>query len=96
MRPLRRAKDVGGTSTATTVPVLPQTSSGTREFFLAATALTTPGTRVINGLAAIPGDPGNPLRSQDNTDISQNDTSGQYLTGNEYLAARNLNVIFPY
>lgn len=37
---------VGGSSTATIVPVLPQASSGTRQFFLQAIGVTTPGTCV--------------------------------------------------
>jgi ABC-type phosphate transport system substrate-binding protein len=89
-------KDVGGTSTATIVPVLPQTSSGTRSLFLAAISVTTPGTCVDNGIVDIPGDPYNPVLIADNTGISQKDTSGHYLTGNEYEFDNNPNAIFPY
>ena len=39
---------VGGTSTATIVPVLPQASSGTRQTFLQDINVTTPGTCVTN------------------------------------------------
>lgn len=39
---------VGGTSTATIVPVLPQANSGTRSTFLADIGVTTPGSCVVN------------------------------------------------
>ncbi len=40
---------VGGTSTATIVPVLPQANSGTRSTFLSDIGVSTPGTCVVNG-----------------------------------------------
>jgi hypothetical protein len=64
--------------------------------FLDEIGVTSPGTCVINGEIAIPGDPYNPLLIQDGTGISQEDSSGHYLTGNEYLFAHNPNALFPY
>jgi ABC-type phosphate transport system substrate-binding protein len=43
---------VGGTSTATIVPILPQSSSGTRQTWLTQIGVTTPGTCVTNASGA--------------------------------------------
>jgi ABC-type phosphate transport system substrate-binding protein len=89
---------VGGTSTAAILPVLPQTSSGTRKFFLTAIGVTTVGTCTVNGSINIPGDTHNPVPIEENTGVSQSD-SGGFLTGNQYefnTATNHANVLFPY
>jgi ABC-type phosphate transport system substrate-binding protein len=86
---------VGGTSTATIVPVLPQTSSGTRAFFLKAIGVAAPGACVVNGSINIPGDPHNPVPIEENTGVSLKDSGGNYLTGNQFEFG-NANVLFPY
>jgi hypothetical protein len=88
--------DVGGTSTATIVPALPQTSSGTRTFFLAAIGVTTPGTCTVNGEIDIPGDPNNPVLLEENTGTSVGGTTTSAETGNSYFFANNPNALFPY
>jgi ABC-type phosphate transport system substrate-binding protein len=88
--------DVGGTSTAAIVPALPQTSSGTRSFFLAAIGVTTPGTCVVNGEIDIPGDANNPVLLEENTGISVGGTTTSARTGNQYFFANNPNAVFPY
>jgi ABC-type phosphate transport system substrate-binding protein len=89
-------KDVGGTSTAAIEPALPQTSSGTRSFFLAAIGVTTPGTCTTNGEIDVPGDPNNPVLLEENTGVSVGGTSSSAQTGNEYFFAHNPNAIYPY
>jgi ABC-type phosphate transport system substrate-binding protein len=89
-------KDVGGTSTAAIVPALPQTSSGTRTFFLNAIGVTTPGTCTVNGEINIPSDPNNPVLLEENTGVSVGGTSSSAETGNEYFFAHNANALFPY
>jgi ABC-type phosphate transport system substrate-binding protein len=89
-------KNVGGTSTATIVPALPQTSSGTRTFFLDAIGVTTPGTCTVNGEIDIPGDSLNPVPLEENTGVSAKNSSGDYETGNTYFFANNANALFPY
>lgn len=86
---------VGGTSTATITPVLPQSGSGTRAFFLAAIGVTTPGSCVVNGTINIPGNPNNPVVMEENTGASQK-RNGQYLTGNAYEFANVPNAVYPY
>jgi ABC-type phosphate transport system substrate-binding protein len=97
-------KSVGGTSTATIVPALPQTSSGTRSFFLAAIGNPTLGSCVVNGTINIPGDANNPVDLEENTGVSNNGagancTSADWAactTGNGYFFANNVNAIYPY
>jgi hypothetical protein len=92
-------KSVGGTSTATILPVLPNFSSGTREFFLTQIGNPVLGSCVVNGTINIPGDTHNPVPIVDNIGVSQKDSSGHYFTGNQYeftTAANSANVIFPY
>ena len=89
-------KSVGGTSTATIVPALPQTSSGTRSFFLGAIGVTTPGTCTVNGSINIPGDPNNPVPLEENTALSRKDSHGNFLTGNSFFFANNVNALYPY
>jgi hypothetical protein len=88
--------DVGGTGTATIVPALPQASSGTRTFFLAAIGVTTPGTCTVNGSIDIPGDANNPVLLEENTGTSVGGTTSSARTGNAYFFANNPNSIFPY
>jgi ABC-type phosphate transport system substrate-binding protein len=88
-------KQVGGTSTATIVPVLPQTSSGTRAFFLKQIGVTTPGSCVVNGSINITGDTHNPVPIEENTGVSVSDSGGP-LTGNQFEFTNNPNAIFPY
>ena len=87
---------VGGTSTATIVPVLPQPLSGTRKFFLTAIGVTTPGSCVVNGFINITGNPHNPLPIEENTGVSTKDSSGNFLTGNQFEFTTQPNAIFPY
>jgi ABC-type phosphate transport system substrate-binding protein len=97
-------KDVGGTSTDPIVPGLPQTSSGTRSFFLAAIDVTTPGTCTVNGEINIPSDPNNPVLLEENTGVSgtasgKTCTSADWAactTGNAYWFANNANALYPY
>jgi ABC-type phosphate transport system substrate-binding protein len=89
-------KDVGGTSTAPIVPALPQSSSETRPFFLAAIGVTTPGSCVVNGEINIPGDPLNPVPLAENTAVSVKNSGGDYTTGNAYFFAHNPDAIYPY
>jgi hypothetical protein len=89
-------KSVGGTNTAAIVPGLPQTSSGTRTFFLAAIGVTTPGTCVVNGEINIPGDANNPVDLEENTGVSVGGTTTSAVTGNQYWFAHNANALFPY
>jgi hypothetical protein len=89
-------KDVGGTSAAAIVPALPQTSSGTRTFFLAAIGVTTPGTCTVNGEIDIPSDPNNPVLLEENTGVSVGGTTDKAVTGNAYFFAHNANALFPY
>jgi hypothetical protein len=89
---------VGGTSTATITPALPQTSSGTRKFFLGAIGNPVLGNCVVNGSINIPGDTHNPVPLEENTGVSQSD-SGGFLTGNQYefnTATNHANVLYPY
>ena len=86
---------VGGSSTATIVPVLPQPNSGTRAFFLKQIGVTTPGSCVVNGTISPAGNPHDPLPIEENTGVSQKDSSGFYTTGNQ-LEFGNANTIFPY
>jgi ABC-type phosphate transport system substrate-binding protein len=87
---------VGGTGGGLIVPVLPQSSSGTRAFFLKAIGVTTPGSCVVNGSVSQPGNPNDPLPIEENTGVSQRDSSGNYLTGNQYQFNNFPNSIFPY
>jgi hypothetical protein len=89
-------KDEGGTSTAKIVPALPQTSSGTRTFFLAAIGVTTPGTCVVNGEIDIPGDANNPVLLEENTGTSVGGETSSATTGNQYFFDHNKNALFPY
>jgi hypothetical protein len=89
-------KSVGGTNTAQIVPGLPQSSSGTRSFFLAAIGVTTPGTCVVNGQINIPGDANNPVLLEENTGLSIGGTSDTATTGNQYWFAHNANALYPY
>jgi hypothetical protein len=89
-------KSVGGTNTAAIVPALPQSSSGTRSFFLAAIGVTTPGTCVVNGEINIPGDANNPVDLEENTGVSIGGTSDTATTGNQYFFAHNANALYPY
>jgi hypothetical protein len=99
--------DVGGKgpgSTDAIVPALPQTSSGTRAFFLAAIGVVTPGTCTINGSINIPGDSMNPVPLEENTGVSGTSTgakctSADYAactSGNTYFFAKNTNALYPY
>jgi ABC-type phosphate transport system substrate-binding protein len=92
----RRWNSVGGTSGAVIVPVLPQTSSGTRAFFLKAIGVTTPGSCVVNGSINITGDPNNPVPIEENTGVSLKDSGGNFLTGNQFQFNNFQNSIFPY
>jgi ABC-type phosphate transport system substrate-binding protein len=100
----RTWKSVGGTSTAQIAPGLPQTSSETRAFFLAAIGITTPGSCVVNGSIDIPGDPENPVPMEENTGVSPASTSASCTsadwaaceTGNAYWFAHNANALYPY
>jgi ABC-type phosphate transport system substrate-binding protein len=87
---------VGGTSGGTIVPALPQTSSGTRAFFLKAIGVTTPGACVVNGSINIPGDTHNPVPLEENTGVSLKDSGGNFLTGNQYQFNNFSNTIYPY
>jgi ABC-type phosphate transport system substrate-binding protein len=87
---------VGGTSTAAIVPALPQASSGTRTYFLAAIGVAAPGTCVVNGQISIPGDPLNPVPLEENTAVSTKNAAGQYYTGNAFFFANNANALYPY
>jgi ABC-type phosphate transport system substrate-binding protein len=94
---------VGGGS-GTIVPVLPQTASGTRAFFLSAIGVTTPGSCVVNGSINIPNDSHNPVPLEENTGVSPSSAGGacssanwsQCLTGNAYEFANNRNAVYPY
>jgi len=88
--------DVGGTSTDPIVPALPQSSSGTRTFFLSAIGVTTPGTCVVNGSIDIPGDANNPVLLEENTGTSVGGATTAARTGNQYFFANNPNALFPY
>jgi ABC-type phosphate transport system substrate-binding protein len=85
-------KSVGGTSTATIVPALPQSSSGTRSFFLAAIGNPTLGTCVVNGAYTVNGVS---LPLEENTGISTGGTSST-TTANSAFFANNTNAIYPY
>jgi ABC-type phosphate transport system substrate-binding protein len=87
---------VGGTSTAMIVPALPQSSSGTRSFFLAAIGNPALGSCVVNGSINVPNDPYDPVLLEENTAVSAADASGNYYTGNAYFFANNANALFPY
>jgi hypothetical protein len=97
-------KDVGGTGTAAIVPALPQTSSGTRTFFLAAIGVTTPGTCTVDGSINIPGDTLNPVPLEENDGVSGTSTGASCTsadwadctTGNAYFFANNPNALYPY
>jgi hypothetical protein len=99
--------DVGGKgpgSTSTIVPALPQTSSGTRAFFLAAIGVVTPGTCTVNGAIDIPGDSMNPVPLEENTGVSGTSTGASCTSkdyaactsGNTYFFAMNTNALYPY
>jgi ABC-type phosphate transport system substrate-binding protein len=88
-------KDVGGISTATIVPALPQ-SSGDLAQFLSAIGEPTIGSCVVNGSIDVPGDPMNPVPLEDNTSVSAKNSAGQYYTGNAYFFAHNPNALYPY
>jgi hypothetical protein len=93
---------VGGTSTAKIVPALPQSSSGTRTFFLAAIGNPVLGSCVVNGEFALPNATEVPL--EENTGVSEtsadvNCTSADYnacTTANTYFFATHANALFPY
>jgi ABC-type phosphate transport system substrate-binding protein len=87
---------IGGTGGGAIVPVLPQSGSGTRSFFLSAIGVTTPGSCVVNGTVSQPGNPNDPLPIEENTGVSQRDGSGNYVTGNQYQFNNFSNSIFPY
>jgi ABC-type phosphate transport system substrate-binding protein len=89
-------KSVGGTSTGKIVPALPPTTSGTRTFFLAAIGNPTLGACVVNGTINVPGDSLNPVPLEQDTAVSQKNSSGDYYTGNTYFFGHNANAIFPY
>jgi ABC-type phosphate transport system substrate-binding protein len=94
---------VGGAN-APIVPVLPQTNSGTRAFFLSAInaggAAITPGSCVVNGSITAAGNPNSPLPIEENSGVSSTDANGNLTTGNSTefgtTASPNRNVIFPY
>jgi ABC-type phosphate transport system substrate-binding protein len=76
--------EVGGTSTAAIVPVLPQASSGTRQSFLTGLGLTytTPPSCVVNGVSTV-----------DASVIEENEgTNSEFTTANTGVA----NVIVPF
>jgi ABC-type phosphate transport system substrate-binding protein len=93
---------VGGTSTATIEPALPQTSSGTRTFFLAAIGNPTLGSCVTNGTYALPN--GTVEDLEENTGKSETTGGAQCTsadwnsctTANGYFFATNPNAIYPY
>jgi hypothetical protein len=93
---------VGGTSGALIVPVLPEQSEGSPvdsdvgAYFLTRIGVTTAGSCVVNGSVTIPGDPNDPAPILDVTGVSQRDSSGNYLTGNQYQFNNFPNSIFPY
>lgn len=87
---------VGGTSGATIYPVLPSAGSDTRAFFLGAIGVSTPGPCVVDASVNIPGDPNNPVPIEENTGKSPKDSSGNWLTGNQWLFSSHENAIFPY
>jgi ABC-type phosphate transport system substrate-binding protein len=92
----RTWKDVGGTGTDKIVPALPQTSSGTRTFFLNAIGNPTLGSCVVNGSIDVPGDSLNPVPLEENTAVSLKNSSGDFYTGNTYFFEHNGNALFPY
>jgi hypothetical protein len=98
----RTWKSVGGTSTADIVPALPQSSSGTRTFFLAAIGNPTLGSCVVNGAFDLPNKTSVAL--EENTGTSEtsadvNCTSANWnacTTANAYFFATNANALYPY
>jgi ABC-type phosphate transport system substrate-binding protein len=92
----RTWKSVGGTSTSDIVPALPQSSSGTRSFFLAAIGNPTLGSCVVNGAFTVPGATGNPLPLEENTGISTGGTGSGATTANQYFFTNNANALYPY
>jgi ABC-type phosphate transport system substrate-binding protein len=100
----RTWRSVGGTSTADIVPGLPQASSDTRPFFLAAIGNPTLGSCVVNGSIDIPSDPDNPVPLQENTGVSATSTGvsctsakwAACTTGNAYWFAHNADALYPY
>ncbi len=87
---------VGGTGTDKIVPAVPQSSSGTRAFFLAAIGDPALGSCVVNGSVDVPGDPLNPVPLEENTAVSAKDSGGDYYTGNAYFFAHDPNALYPY
>jgi hypothetical protein len=83
----RRWNQVGGTSSATIVPILPNQKSGTRGFFLAAISATTtpvtPGSCVVNG-----------VRPGTTTLVQENDS--RELTRALPAGGRAANALLPY
>ena len=98
----RTWKSVGGTSTAKIVPALPQSSSGTRTFFLAAIGNPVLGSCVVNGAFALPNE--TDVALEENTGTSEtsadvNCTSANWnacTTANAYFFATDANAIYPY
>jgi hypothetical protein len=83
----RRWNQVGGTSSATIIPVLPNQKSGTRAFFLTAISATTtpvtPGRCVVNG-----------VRPGGNVLVQENDA--RELTRALPTGGRAANALLPY
>jgi ABC-type phosphate transport system substrate-binding protein len=92
----RTWKSVGGTSTSDIVPALPQSSSGTRSFFLAAIGSPVLGSCVVNGAFTVPGATGNPLPLEENTGISTGGTGSGATTANQYFFTHDANALYPY
>jgi hypothetical protein len=98
----RTWKSVGGTSTAKIVPALPQSSSGTRTFFLAAIGNPVLGSCVVNGAFALPNK--TDVALEENTGTSEtsadvNCTSANWnacTTANAYFFATDANALYPY
>jgi ABC-type phosphate transport system substrate-binding protein len=89
-------KSVGGTGTGTIVPALPQSSSGTRSFFLTAIGSPVLGSCVVNGAFTVPGATGNPLPLEENTGISTGGTGSKATTANQYFFTHTANALYPY
>jgi ABC-type phosphate transport system substrate-binding protein len=85
-------KSVGGTSTSKIVPALPQSSSGTRSFFLGAIGNPVLGSCVVNGAFTVNG---TSLPLEENTGISTGGTSST-TTGNSAFFADTTNALYPY
>jgi ABC-type phosphate transport system substrate-binding protein len=92
----RTWKSVGGTSTSNIVPALPQSSSGTRSFFLAAIGNPVLGSCVVNGAFTVPGATGNPLPLEENTGTSTGGTGSGATTANQYFFNHDANALYPY